>query len=161
MKCPYCSAEQDDGSKFCSKCGANIESVQNTGQPPAGTDQSNQPYPSQPPNQAYPPPPYPPYQPQQPYQPNPYFMPDPRQAEVEAAAKRATTAMILGIISLFCAGIVLGIIAIVMGAQARAVLSKAQAPSGKALAGIILGIIGLVGAIIAMIFWFPTLLQGL
>gem|GEM_PF-6595292 len=71
-------------------------------------------------------------------------------------APGATTAMVLGIIGLFVAGMILGIIALVMGLKAKKAISEnpgMYGGSGKATAGIVLGIIGIVGWGLATIFW--------
>lgn len=58
----------------------------------------------------------------------------------------ANTALILGIIGFFCCGVILGIIAIVKGNTALKIIEREpQRPGrGKAIAGIVLGIIDLV-----------------
>jgi hypothetical protein len=62
--------------------------------------------------------------------------------------------MILGIVSLFCCGVVTGPIAIVLATQARneiAASGGTQPGAGQAKAGLILGIIGVVGWIIYIV----------
>ena len=61
--------------------------------------------------------------------------------------KKATTAMVLGIIGLFCIPFVFSVLALVLGLQARAEIDRsggAYRNRGMATAGIVLGIIGLV-----------------
>ena len=169
MKCPYCYNEQIDGSAFCEKCGANLK--------PAAQRQDNPFQPSQPQQNMYPPDsqqqggqqPYNPYgqqnqQGNNPYgqqgQGNIYQPPNQQNADYERYAKQAKTALICGIISLFCAGMILGIVAIVQGAQASKSLKSIGAPTGNATAGIILGIIGLVGWALSLIF-LPSLWSSL
>lgn len=59
--------------------------------------------------------------------------------------------MILGIVSLFCCGVVTGPVAIILSTQAKneiAASGGTQTGAGQAKAGLILGIIGVVGWII-------------
>lgn len=64
-----------------------------------------------------------------------------------ASAKgQATAALVLGILSLFIAGIPLGILAIVFGTISMNKLEKGKG-RGMAIAGLVLGIIGVVGAL--------------
>ena len=72
---------------------------------------------------------------------------------------RGTTVLILGIISLFCLGIVLGPIAIVMGKNALAEVDAnptAYTNRGQVQAGYILGIIGtalwVIGLVVRILF---------
>jgi len=69
---------------------------------------------------------------------------------------KATASLVCGIISLFCAGLILGIIAISFGIQARHELSQKGQPTGKATAGLVLGIIGVVGWAIIMIYYIAV-----
>ena len=71
-------------------------------------------------------------------------------------APGATVALVLGIIGLFLAGMILGIIALVMGIKAKKAITEnpgMYGGSGKATAGIVLGIIAIVGWGIGLIFW--------
>lgn len=61
---------------------------------------------------------------------------------------KATGSLVCGIISLFFAGIILGIVAIALGMQAK----KEGFVGGKVTAGIVLGVIGIVGAVLMLIF---------
>ena len=68
--------------------------------------------------------------------------------------KKALWSMITGIISLFCCGVVLGPVAIVLSNQAKAEIAAtggAQPGAGQAKAGFILGIIGIVGWLIVLV----------
>ena len=152
MRCPYCSFEQNDSAAFCEKCGANLKPAQQPLEQNPYQQQPQQPYGQQNPYQQ---------QPQQPYQPYPPPYP-PSAYDIGPAQKQAKSAMICGIIGLFCFGLIIGIIALVMGIQSRAKLVKAnvQEGQGQALAGIILGIIGLVGWAVSLI-WLPSILNGL
>jgi multisubunit Na+/H+ antiporter MnhB subunit len=61
--------------------------------------------------------------------------------------KKAITSMILGIVGLFCIPLVLSVLALVLGIQARAEIDRsggAYGNRGMATAGIVLGIIGAV-----------------
>ena len=118
------------------------------------------PYGSPPPQSPYgsppPPPPAPPYgAPPPPGYPYPagggYAMP--------ASNKKALWAMILGIVSLFCCGIVTGIVAIVLSQQAKQEIARSggmQTGAGQAQAGFILGIIGIALSLIGIVLVLGT-----
>ena len=94
------------------------------------------PYPSTPPPPAYgaPPPPG-------------YGYPAGGGYAVPAGNKKALWSMILGILSLFCCGVVTGVVAIVLSQQAKREIAASggmQRGAGQAQAGFILGIIGIV-----------------
>jgi hypothetical protein len=99
------------------------------------------------PQGAYPQYPQPPY-PQAGYQP---YAPYPQQPYGAAAGDGAATASIVcGAIGIFVFGLILGIIAIVQGNKAKSLGYR----GGKATAGIVLGVLDLIGwavIIIAMI----------
>ena len=62
--------------------------------------------------------------------------------------------MITGIISLFCCGVVLGPVAIVLSNQAKNEIAYSrgmQTGEGMAKAGLILGIVGIVGWVLLII----------
>jgi len=62
--------------------------------------------------------------------------------------------MITGIFSLFCCGIIFGIVAIVLSNQAKTEIQHSrgwQTGEGQAKAGLILGIIGVVGWLILIV----------
>lgn len=67
--------------------------------------------------------------------------------------KEAKEALIYGIVSLFCCAIIIGPIAIYKGLQARKMMAMNPrlSGSGKATAGIVLGIVGLVLFVVVMI----------
>ena len=69
---------------------------------------------------------------------------------VPANNSKATASMVTGIISLFCCGFVLGVVAIALGVVARNEISASggrEGGSGMALAGIILGALGVLSGI--------------
>jgi len=105
--------------------------------PPSGYGQPPSPY-------APPPPGYqqtPPYGYGQPYQPNYY------NAHGHPGSGAATASLVCGIISLFFAGLILGIIAITQGRKAK----RFGYMGGRATAGIVMGIIGIIGWVIIVI----------
>ena len=68
---------------------------------------------------------------------------------------KATASMVLGIVSLFCFGIVTGIIAIVLSVQAKKeIAASGQGGASMAKAGLILGIIGVVLSVVWLPFYF-------
>ncbi|MET0146163.1 MAG: DUF4190 domain-containing protein [Ilumatobacteraceae bacterium] len=68
---------------------------------------------------------------------------------------KATASLVLGIVSLFCFGIITGIIAIVLSTQAKKeIAATGQAGDGMAKAGLILGIIGVVLSVVWIPFYF-------
>ncbi|WP_332663632.1 DUF4190 domain-containing protein [Aeromicrobium sp.] len=112
----------------------------------------------EPPPGSYPPPPpgsYPP--------PPPGGYPPPAPGGYGAppeSNKKALWSMITGIISLFCCGVVLGPVAIVLSNQAKSEIAAtggAQPGAGQAKAGLILGIIGIVGWVIFLLVRLSTI----
>jgi hypothetical protein len=74
--------------------------------------------------------------------------------------KKALWSMITGIISLFCCGVVLGPVAIVLSNQAKSEIAATggvQPGAGQAKAGLILGIIGIVGWVIFLLVRLSTI----
>lgn len=74
--------------------------------------------------------------------------------------KKALWSMITGIISLFCCGVVLGPVAIVLSNQAKAEIASTggmQPGAGQAKAGLILGIIGIVGWVLVIVARVATI----
>ena len=170
MKCPYCSLEQDDGNTFCANCGANLKASEIIQQEPSIQPplQPEQPPYQQPYQQPYGQPYQQPYQQQpyqQPYQQQPYYQQDPSAAQAAAelamAEKKAKNALIWGIVGLLCCGFA-GIAALIMGIQARSELARLKAPTGTAIAAIVLGAIAIGWWIISFI-WNPygDILDGL
>jgi hypothetical protein len=67
------------------------------------------------------------------------------QAYAQPQNSAGTTALVTGIISLFCCGVILGVVAIVQGRKGMALADQGLATNrGSAQAGFVLGIIGLV-----------------
>ena len=69
-------------------------------------------------------------------------------------APGAVASMVCGIVGLIVCGIIMGIIALILGAQAKGHISRTPGQyggSGMATAGIVLGILDIVFAIIALI----------
>jgi len=78
---------------------------------------------------------------------------------VPAGNKKALWSMILGILSLFCCGVVTGVAAIVLSQQAKQEIAASggmQSGAGQAQAGFILGIIGVVISVIGIIYVLGT-----
>lgn len=132
MNCPNCGAP-NDGGKFCKSCGTPLPQ-----QAPPAYQQT--------------PPPQQPYQQQQPpyQQPNQFTPPaqPPVDPEEKTAKGFAVASLVLGILSLFCCGVILSIPGAVFGILS---LNKKKEQNGMAIAGIILSAIGLIGSIILII----------
>ena len=106
-----------------------------------------------------PPPPPPPYgaapgygAPPPAYPPPGY--PAPGGYAVPASNQKALWSMILGILSLFCCGVLTGIAAIVLSQQAKKEIAASggmQTGSGQAQAGFVLGIIGIALTVVGLI----------
>ena len=136
MFCKHCGANCPDNAQICSACGSNL-----TMQQPAQVayQQAQPQQPQQPQYQQ----PY--QQPQQmPYQPG--QMPYPQPAAPAPGKGLAVAGMILGIISLFCFPYIAGLLAIIFGGVA---MGKGYR-GGMAVAGIVCGIIGIVGWILML-----------
>lgn len=108
-------------------------------QPPQGTPYGNVPTSPNLPAAQQPQPGYPYYPPQQPYSAYPYMY----SMQEESARSKATTAMVLGILSFFVVPIILAIVALVMGNEAKKVLAPGVPGYSQAQAGVVLGIINL------------------
>ena len=136
MFCPKCGTQNADNTIYCVQCNERMDEAQQPAyaQQQQGYQGYNQ--------QGYQPPPYvppvqqsyynQPYQQQQPY----YGLPLPHPGDSAASAS-----LVCGIIGIFFFGLILGIIALVQGAKAK----KLGYTGGKATAGIVLGVIDLVG----------------
>ena len=146
MKCQNCGADRIGDSNVCSACGTAFTGQENV-TPNGNYDNTNQGQ-SGGMNQGYNQNPYNQYGMNQGYNPN------------LAGNGKARTAMILGIISLFCAGFILGVIAIIFGSIALSEQKRNNGPTGQAIAGLVLGIIGVVGWVFAM-FMLPDMLAGM
>ena len=95
------------------------------------------------------PPPMPPVPP-----PMPYGVP-PMMPGQQLPKGMSVASLVLGIVSLFCAGIVTGILAIVFGAKARGLCNQGRyGGKGMATAGLVMGIIGTVLTSIIWILYF-------
>ena len=74
-------------------------------------------------------------------------------ADVVDAQKSARNGLIFGLVGLVCCGLILGLIAIIMGAQARSTLKRAGVMEGQglALAAMIMGSVDVVLFIVGVI----------
>ena len=127
MFCAKCGKEMDDNAKYCPSCGADT-----TVQPVS----SGQPVPSEQPS----------------YQQASYS--EPAYTEQTAPSGAGVGAMVCGIISLVLfwvpiVGLVLGIIATILGGKGRQTLPPDK--RGMSLAGFIMGIIGMAIGIIILV----------
>lgn len=138
MICKNCGFDNLDQSQFCVNCGTALE------QP------VEQPVYEQPQQQNY----------QQPYnQPNNVYNNYQQPAPVPGKGL-AIAGMVLGIISFFCIPLITGILGIVFGGVAK---SKGYR-GGMATAGIVCGILGLVGWVLMLAFrgnFYSELLGGM
>lgn len=108
-------------------------------------DDSNVPQPADQPGQVPPPPPPPPA-------PTPYVATPGAAATAGVTNKKATWSLVTGILSLVCCGVAFGIVAVVLGYQARnEIKTSGEGGDGLALGGMICGAIGLVLSIV----WIP------
>lgn len=119
--CTKCGAQNADNAQFCESCGGKLESQQ-----PINTQQTvvnEQPIVNQQQNQT--------------------------QGQQNTAGKGLGIAsLVCGIVSFFCFGLILGILAVVFGGIAKGKGYK----GGMATAGIVLGVIGLALYVICIIF---------
>jgi len=87
----------------------------------------------------------------------PNVPPPPQSAMYEdKASGMAITALVLGILSPFCCGILSGIPAVIIGWMERGKIQRGESSmkgNGFALAGIILGAIGIVFSLIGFVIW--------
>ena len=138
--CANCGSPVRGGTSFCESCGASLSagsaSVQTApGDPP--------PYPapaSMPPPGSYPPPPYPPGYGTHGYGPAPPMGPSTNGFSIAA--------LVLGIVWVFGIG---SILAVIFGFVARKQITQSggrQSGGGMALAGIILGFVGIAGLVL-------------
>ena len=129
MKCNRCGYENDAASEYCASCGEKLNSDY---QQPQYNSQYNN-------NGQY-------------YNGEQYSNNGQYNQNQNTWSGKATAGLTCGIISLFCAGLILGILAIVFSLQGKRELREKGAPTGTATAGLILGIIGLVGWAILIIY---------
>lgn len=82
-------------------------------------------------------------------------------ADPTADNSKGTWALVTGILSFFCCGIILGIVAIVLGVQGRKAAANGTATNGgAATAGMVLGIIGLIVNTIGSAWYYTNNLSG-
>lgn len=137
MFCQRCGTQNQENANFCSKCGQKMNDFQT----PIQYSIPYQPQNTYPPQTPYPQPQsYPPYYQQE-------------MAMQAAANEAANNALVYGIICIFTFGLLFGILAVVQGNKAN----KFGYIGGKATAGIVLGIIGIVGWAIVIIMIFAQL----
>lgn len=122
MFCNHCGAENNDSAQVCRSCGAVLTTEQNNAQPVQ-------------------------------QQPVTYvnYANTPAGAPVKAPQPGkgfAIAAMVCGIVSFFCFGIVLGVLAIVFGVVAK----KKGYMGAMATAGIVCGVVGLALYVVTMVF---------
>jgi hypothetical protein len=78
---------------------------------------------------------------------------------VPGSNKKALWSLILGILSLFCCGVVTGIVAIVLSQQAKQEIRASgglQTGEGQAQAGLVLGIIGIAITVVGIVVVFAS-----
>jgi hypothetical protein len=82
-----------------------------------------------------------------------------RRRNIRGIAPGATGAMVWGIIGIFCFGVILGIIALVLGIGAKNKIKQfpdRYIGEGQATAGIVLGIIDIVLGVIGIFWWIAN-----
>ncbi len=124
MYCSKCGQNNVDEAAFCVSCGEPLNQTQQQPEQPSAAQQTANVY----------------------YQPAPQQPQQPGQTQPKPGQGMAVASMVLGIVSLFCAAIITGILAIIFGGVAKSKGNK----SGMATAGIVLGIIGIVLYIILL-----------
>ena len=134
MNCIYCGNAISSSERNCTNCGQNnVNFIDPTLQPFQQPTQNNQGFA------------------------NTAFGNNNNFSNTQTTTRTGTAAMVLGILSLFVAGLILGILALVFGLRDRKEMAAAGVPTGKAVAGIVLGIIGLVGWALIVV-WMVSLL---
>ena len=138
--CAHCGSPVRGGTSFCEKCGASLS----TAAPPAPVAAGESPpaydAPPPPPSRSYPPPPYPPG-----FATPGYMPPAPT---VPTTNGFSIASLVLGIVWVFGIG---AILAVIFGFVARKQIRESggrQGGAGLALAGIILGFVGIAGLIL-------------
>lgn len=131
MVCKNCGAELAQDAKFCTVCGAQVE----TTVPPQQQYTTSGEYSAQP-------------QAGQPVYTQPVMQQPVYVAQNQPGHGFAVASLVLGIVSFFCCGFITGILAIIFGAVAK---NKGNR-SGMATAGIVCGIVGIVLLIFVYIF---------
>jgi hypothetical protein len=103
----------------------------------------------------------PPFNPYEPPAANPYGPPafGPQPGGYGGTAPGATASLVLGILSIFCCGFILGPLAIVYSNKAKAAIfaNPGYTGAGMATAGMVLGICGLVLHVIGLILRLTVL----
>ena len=131
--------------KICSNCGSQMPdevfSCTVCGSPLAASQVSQQPY-----QQPYQQPVY-----QQPYQQPVYQQPYPQIGIPVPGNGKATASLILGILGILFPTLILSVIGIVLGVQARNIMPEGTPGRGKATAGLICSVIGCVWSGIVLI----------
>lgn len=149
--CAGCGAQNIDEAAFCTNCGYAFapREEQPAPSPLSGAYPPPEGYPPQAPPVYGPPAGYPAQAPLPGYQQPLYVQP----VAVKPNGK-ATASLITGIIGMLVFPIVFSVLAVVLGTAARNEIKASggwQTGEGSAIAGIVLGIIGLVGWVIALI----------
>lgn len=75
------------------------------------------------------------------------------------AHRKATSALVLGIVGMLCCPIVFSVMAIVFGSQAKNEIDRdpsAYSNRGMATAGIVLGVVGLIFGVLLLIYRFNS-----
>jgi uncharacterized protein DUF4190 len=159
--CPTCGQMNPPGVMNCVQCGAPLtasppQNAQNWGGPQGQSGPGAWPSPQQdqapswpPPGQAGPNYGVPPSYGQQQFGAGPSMF----SPAIGDAKKTARNSLIAGLVGLICAGFILGILAIKWGREARSSLQAAGVSDGQgmALAGIILGVIDIIGWVLVII----------
>jgi hypothetical protein len=134
--CAQCGAENVEGAEFCAYCGSSLV------QPGAAPGAPVQPPPATP---YAAPPPGAPYQQPMPYRP-----------AAPTTNGKATASLVLGIVGIFICPIICCVLALIFGYQARNEIAASggyQTGESYATAGIILGWVGIVLAIVWITIW--------
>jgi hypothetical protein len=82
---------------------------------------------------------------------------------VPSSNQKALWSMILGILSLFCCGVITGTVAIILAQQAKREIAASggmQSGGGQAQAGFILGIIGIALTVVGLIAYAGLAANG-
>jgi len=82
---------------------------------------------------------------------------------VPSSNQKALWSMILGILSLFCCGVITGVVAVVLAQQAKREIAASggmQSGAGQAQAGFVLGIIGIALTVIGLIAYVGLAATG-
>jgi hypothetical protein len=82
------------------------------------------------------------------------------QSLPQADSKNATITLVLGIVSLFCAGLITGIIALVIGSQAKKEPNLTPNSQMMIKVGMILGTIGIVLNVLAILYYIVIVVMA-